>query len=78
MSHEPGSPTGAEIASWVVVGLAAVAYVIAFITLGNLPYGSDESAALGWMAFAGAVVGIAAVPAIILTGIRQLIPRLRA
>lgn len=69
------APTPTEVTAWVFVGIGVVIFGFAFVTLGNMSYG-DETVPAGWMAFGGAVVGIAAMPALILTGIRQLIPRI--
>lgn len=69
--------TAIEIAVWVAFGIAAVVYFIAFLLIGNAGYGEDVETSSGWLAFAGSIAGITLVPAILLTGIRQLLPSQR-
>lgn len=66
-----------EIATWFVAGASAVVYVIAGVVLGNAGYGDDTEAPAAWMTFAGTAVTVTIVPAIILTGVRYLVPALR-
>lgn len=62
-----------EATLWLVSGIAVVIYVIAFVILGNAGYGDDPEIATGWMSFAGMIAGLTIIPAIILTGLRELL-----
>jgi len=64
-----------EVFAWLIFGLAGGVWAIAFITAMNT-YG-DETPTL-WMMGAGGLAAVALPPALILSGIRQLLPRLRA
>lgn len=77
MSATHESPTAVELGAWIAFGIAAVIYVITFVLIGNAGYDEDTTTAAGWMTFAGMIAGLTLVPAIILTGIRQLLPALR-
>lgn len=76
-SQQTPRPTMPEIGAWSLFAVGAVVYLIALIVLGNAEYDTDTDAALGWMTFAGGIAGIAFVPAIILTGLRYLVPAFR-
>lgn len=67
--------TTAEAAAWVATGIAIVIYVVALVTAQGASY--DDQTPIGWMNLAGALLGITAIPAVILTGLRQLVPALR-
>lgn len=77
MNDTQHSATPTELGAWIAFGIAAVIYVITFALIGNAGYGEDTTAAAGWMTLAGTIAGLTLVPAIILTGIRQLVPALR-
>lgn len=70
--------TGAETACWIIVGIAAAVWMIAGITYLNAAssYASTaETAALGWMTVAQSLGGVVLIPALLLTGARQLAAR---
>lgn len=79
MSATHESPTAVEKFAWVAFGAAAAIYVVAgvfFLTEAAAYDGSPEAAA-GWMTLAQGVAGAMLVPALLLTGARQLLPLLR-
>ncbi|HUG50396.1 MAG TPA: hypothetical protein VLZ78_05305 [Terrimesophilobacter sp.] len=74
-TQEPPAATIPEGATWTVAGVAVAIYVIAFF-IGQNALGTD-TLAVAWMTIAGMIAGVTIVPAIILTGIRHLVPALR-
>ncbi|WP_144796191.1 hypothetical protein [Microbacterium paludicola] len=64
-----------EAIAWGIFGLGAIIYVITFVMISNARYGQDLSAAASWMSFAGAIAGSTFPAALILTGVRHLLPR---
>lgn len=76
MSEHTSTPaTGAERASWVVFGIAAgifaIAYVVYMIELDD--YSGEPEVPFGIMIAVLPLVGLGLVPALILTGLRQLL-----
>ncbi|WP_298041084.1 hypothetical protein [uncultured Microbacterium sp.] len=69
--------TSVEAIAWLIFGISAAVYVIAFLITVNAGYLQDTTLSEGWMVFAGMIAGLSFGPAIILTGIRQLVPALR-
>lgn len=67
--------TVVEGATWTTALIAVAVYVIAFF----VAQGADDYDLVpaGWMTFAGMIAGVTLVPAIILSGIRHLVPALR-
>ncbi|MGP6171986.1 hypothetical protein ACTU6V_12360 [Microbacterium sp. A204] len=71
-------PTNAEIGAWITFAGGAVIYFIALVVAGNATYSEDTVSAAGWMTFGGMIAGLGFVPAIILTGGRQLLRSVHA
>lgn len=71
--------TGAEMTAWGVFAfgmfIAGIAY-LGFLSASDDVHG-DASAPFAWMIAGAALASAAFVPAIILTGLRQLVPALR-
>jgi len=73
----PMGATSAEVVCWTILGVALPVLLIAVIMYFTLSgsYSASESskaAALGWVTFSQWAVGITLVPALLLTGGRQL------
>lgn len=78
MSEQTPAPREAKITMteailWGVAGLAVLIYVIAYAVIGNAGYDEDTTTPAGWMSFAGMIAGLTIIPAIILTGLRELL-----
>lgn len=65
----------AETFAWWMVGIAvAVAFFSALAYMGQVnDYQGDPTTALGWLTVALTLMGLMLVPALILTGMRQLL-----
>ncbi|GAA3948994.1 hypothetical protein [Microbacterium soli] len=74
--RENTGSTGAEAVAWWIAGIGAGIFVIAifvFFSESSDVWG-DTSGPLAWMVIGATIAGIGFVPAIILTGVRQLLP----
>lgn len=77
MSEQTKTPaTGAERASWAVFGIALGIVIVAWVTfvIQMDQYDGEPEVALAIMTAALPLVGLGLVPALILTGLRQLLP----
>lgn len=72
--------TAAEKASWVLFGIATGVVLVAWVIfrLQSESYDGEPEAAFAVMIAAIPLIGLGLVPALILTGIRQLLPALRS
>jgi hypothetical protein len=67
--------TVVEGATWTVALAAVLAYIIAFFVAKDASV--DDMVPAGWLTAAGMIAGVTLAPAIILSGIRHLVPALR-
>lgn len=79
MSDTHEKPTPIEKLCWVLFGAAAAVYAIAGLMFFKeaQAYMGDPSTALGWVSVAQGIAGATLIPALLLTGFRQLVPALR-
>lgn len=68
--------TGAEQTAWWGVGIGVAIFLIALLTFSTVSghYDADTAAPSAWMFIGAGIAGFMLVPAILLTGIRSLLP----
>lgn len=64
--------TVAERTAWVAVCVGLALLFVAFVVYGNSDGKPD--AATAWMVVGGGLAAVALIPALLLTGVRQLLP----
>lgn len=68
---ENRGPTAVEITVWIIVGVAAVVWLLTMFISQN---SFRPDVPLAWMGIAQWVASVTVVPAILLSGIRALLP----
>jgi len=76
IARQPGA-TPAEVVAWLLVALGVLVLVVAAFAYGAEAsrWSGDTTAPAAWMAAGAGIATLAVVPALVLTGIRQLLDR---